>query len=46
MDKVFLGDQGYGIGASKLYQDNISSMLLEENEKALSGKRTIHINIH
>ena len=38
-------DQGYCVRGSKLYQDNMSVMLLEKNCKASSGKRTRHINI-
>ncbi len=30
---------------SKIYQDNMSSILLEKNGRASSGKRTRHINI-
>ena len=43
--RYFLEAQGYHVGASKLYQDNMSVMLLEKNCKASSGKRTRHINI-
>jgi hypothetical protein len=43
--RYFLEAQGYEIGKSKLYQDNMSSMLLEKNGRASSGKRTRHINI-
>jgi hypothetical protein len=38
--------QGYGVTENLLLQDNKSSMLLERNGKASSGKRTWHINIH
>ena len=38
-------DQGYRVRGSKLYQDNMSVVLLEKNWKASSGKRTRHINI-
>jgi hypothetical protein len=41
----FLLSQGYGIIENLLLQDNKSSILLEQNGKALSGKRTRHINI-
>jgi hypothetical protein len=41
----FLLSQGYGIVENLLLQDNKSSILLEQNGKALSGKRTKHINI-
>ncbi len=38
-------EQGYGIVENLLLQDNKSSILLEKNGKASSGKRTRHINI-
>jgi hypothetical protein len=41
----FLMAQGYGVTQNLLLQDNKSSMLLEMNGKASSGKRTHHINI-
>jgi hypothetical protein len=41
----FLMAQGYGVTQNLLLQDNRSSMLLERNGKASSGKRTRHINI-
>jgi len=41
----FLVAQGYGVTKNLLLQDNKSSMLLERNGKASSGKRTWHINI-
>ena len=41
----FLGAQGYKMGASKVYQDNQSTMLLAKKGRASSGKRTRHINI-
>jgi hypothetical protein len=41
----FLLSQGYGIIEDLLLQDNKSSILLEQNGKALSGKHTRHINI-
>ncbi len=41
----FLLLQGYGIVENLLLQDNKSSILLEQNKKALSSKRTRHINI-
>ena len=37
--------QGYRVGAYKLYQDNMSAILLEKNGKTLIRKRTTHINI-
>jgi len=42
----FLEAQVYGVKDSIVYQDNMSSILLEKNGKALSGKCTKHINIH
>ena len=41
----FLMAQGYGVTGNLLLQDNQSSMILERNGKASSGKRTRHINI-
>ncbi len=41
----FLLSQGYGIIENLLLQDNKSLILLEQNERALSGKHTRHINI-
>jgi hypothetical protein len=41
----FLMAQGYGVTQNLLLQDNRSSMLLERNGKASSGKWTRHINI-
>jgi hypothetical protein len=41
----FLLSQGYGIIDNLLLQDNTSSILLEWNGKASSGKRTRHIDI-
>ncbi len=43
--RLFLQEQGYDFGESILYQDNKSAMLLEENGKASSSKRTRHLNI-
>jgi hypothetical protein len=37
-------EQGYGVEASLLNQDNLSAILLEKNGGASSGKRTKHIN--
>jgi hypothetical protein len=42
--QYFLEAQGYGT-KNILYQDNQSTMKLEQNGKASSGKRTRHINI-
>ncbi len=41
----YLLSQGFGIVENLLLQDNKSSILLEQNGKALSSKRTRHINI-
>ena len=43
--RYFLMAQGYGVTQNLLLQDNKSSMLLEKNGRASSGKRTRHINI-
>lgn len=43
--RYFLQEQGYEMRPSLLYQDNKSAMLLEENGKASSTKRTKHINV-
>jgi hypothetical protein len=44
-NSYFLLSQGYGIIENLLLQDNKSSILLEQNGKASSGKRMRHINI-
>ena len=41
----FLAAQGYNINDCVVYQDNKSTILLEENGRASSSKRTRHINI-
>jgi hypothetical protein len=41
----FLKEQGIAVVDTVLYQDNMSSMLLEKNGRASSGKRTRHIDI-
>ena len=43
--KYFLEAQGYAVADSKIYQDNMSAMLLERNGRSSSGKATRHINI-
>jgi hypothetical protein len=43
--KLFLEAQGYTIEKNILYQDNKSAILLEENGKKSSSKRTRHLNI-
>ena len=44
--KKFLEDQGLAIKETVLYQDNMSSMLLERNGQQSSTKRTKHMDIH
>jgi hypothetical protein len=41
----FLKAQGFEVRDTKLYQDNMSAMLLEKNGKSSSTKRTRHMNI-
>ena len=43
--KLFLEAQGYEINRNVLFQDNKSTILLEENGKKSSGKRTRHLNM-
>ena len=43
--RYFLQEQGYEMKPSLVHQDNKSAMLLEENGKASSSKRTKHINV-
>jgi uncharacterized protein YbaR (Trm112 family) len=43
--RLFLEAQGCDISDHVLYQDNMSAMLLEKNGRALSSKRTKHINL-
>jgi hypothetical protein len=43
--RLFLEKQGYEVRDTKVYQDNQSAMLLEQNGKQSSTKRTRHINI-
>jgi hypothetical protein len=45
MDLLFLLSPGYGVIENLLLQDNKSSILLERNGKASSGKHTRHVNI-
>ena len=44
--KKFLEDQGVEVKETILYQDNMSSMLLEQNGRQSSTKRTKHMDIH
>ena len=43
--QLFMEAQGYGINRNVLYQDNKSTILLENNGKRSSSKRTRAINI-
>ena len=43
--REFLKAQGYPISDNVVYQDNKSAILLENNGKISSGKRTRHLNI-
>jgi hypothetical protein len=43
--RYFLEAQGYDVHENTVYQDNQSTMLLENNGRALSSQRTRHINI-
>jgi len=43
--QLFMEAQGYGINRNVLYQDNMSTILLENNGKRSSSKRTRAINI-
>ena len=43
--KYFLESQGYTVSNNLLHQENQSSIKLEQNGKASSGKRTRHIEI-
>jgi hypothetical protein len=42
---LFLKAQGFAVSDNILYKDNKSAMLLETNGRALSSKRTRHIEI-
>ena len=41
----FLKAQGYEVGNTVVYQDNMSAILMEKNGKSSSSKRTKHINM-
>ena len=43
--RYFLEAQGYGVDDAIIYQDNKSAMLLEQNGRASSTRRTQHLNI-
>ena len=45
VEKYFLEAQEYRVGASNMYQDNMSTMLDEKNGKVLNKNRTMHINV-
>ena len=42
---LFMEAQGYPVESNKAYQDNKSTILLENNGKASSGKRTGALNV-
>ncbi len=42
---LFLKAQGFAVSSNVLYQDNNSAMLLETSGRALSSKRTRHIEV-
>ena len=43
--KYFIEAQGYGIDENIMYQDNLSTMLLETIRKKSSTKKTKHIQV-
>jgi hypothetical protein len=43
--RQFLEEQGYGVERNVLYQDNKSTILLENNGRRSSSKRTRHLNV-
>ena len=43
--RSFLEYQGYGVTENIIYQDNKGAILLENNDKSSSSRRTKHINI-
>ena len=43
--KLFMEEQGYPIEKNILYQDNMSSILLETNGRSSAGKRSRALNI-
>jgi hypothetical protein len=43
--RYFIEAQGFNVDDSILYQDNLSAMLLEKNDKQSSSKRTKHIRV-
>ena len=42
----FLAEQGLAVPVTTIYQDNKSTILLSENGKASSSKRTKHLDVH
>ena len=45
VENAFLHNQGFKLSKATLYQDNMSEMLLEKNDRASSLSRTKHIEI-
>ena len=43
--RYFFEAQGYNVAANVMYQDNKSTILLENNAKSSSGQRTKYINL-
>ena len=43
--KMFIEDQGYKVEQNTFYQDNKFTILMQENGKKSSSKRTRHLNI-
>ena len=43
--RYFLEAQGIPVKPAKIYQDNLSAILLEKNGKRSSGRKTRHIDI-
>jgi len=43
--RLFIEAQGFDVTDNVVFQDNMSSMLLEKNGKRSSGKKTRHIEI-
>jgi hypothetical protein len=41
----FMKEQGYHVNDNVIYQDNQSAILLEQNGRASSGRRSRHINV-
>ena len=41
----FIEAQGYTVDKNKLYQDNNNTILMENNERALSSKITKHVKL-